>query len=55
MIYHNPEILEKANAWLTDHFDTATQEEIKELIAHNPDGLEDSFYKNLEFLSLIHI
>ena len=49
MIYHNPEILEKANAWLTDHFDTATQEEIKELIAHNPDGLEDSFYKNLEF------
>ena len=49
MIYHDPQILEKANAWLQDNFDSQTQEQIKELIAHNPDGLEDSFYKNLEF------
>ena len=49
MIYHNPDILEKANAWLQDSFDAVTQEQIKELIAHNPEELEDSFYKNLEF------
>lgn len=49
MIYHNPEILERANSWLKDHFDNATKDEIKELIAHNPEELEDSFYKNLEF------
>lgn len=49
MIYHKPEILDKANTWLTDTFDTETQNAIKENIAHNPDELEDSFYKNLEF------
>ncbi|GGG33057.1 phosphoglucomutase [Dokdonia pacifica] len=49
MIYHKPEILEKANAWLTDTFDTETQDAIKDTIAYNPEELEDSFYKNLEF------
>ncbi len=49
MIYHNPDILAKANSWLTDFFDATTQEQIKELIAFNPEELEDSFYKNLEF------
>ena len=49
MVYHNPDILSKANQWLTEIFDTNTQNEIKELIAHNPEELEDSFYKNLEF------
>ncbi|WP_299765693.1 phospho-sugar mutase [uncultured Dokdonia sp.] len=49
MIYHKPEILDKANTWLTDTFDTETQDAIKNNIAHNPEELEDSFYKNLEF------
>lgn len=49
MIYHKPEILDKANTWLTDTFDKETQDAIKETIAHNPEELEDSFYKNLEF------
>ena len=49
MIYHNPEILEKANQWLTSDFDLKTQETIKELIAYNPEELNDSFYKDLEF------
>lgn len=49
MVYHDPAILEKANAWLTDTFDAQTQQSIKNNIAHNPDELADSFYKNLEF------
>lgn len=49
MVYHSPEILRKANLWRTESFDLETQNEIKELIAYNPEELEDSFYKNLEF------
>ncbi len=49
MVYHKPEILDAANCWLTDTFDKTTIAAIKELIAHNPDELADSFYKNLEF------
>ncbi len=49
MIYHKPEILQKANTWLTDTFDQETQQIIKENIAYNPEELADSFYKNLEF------
>ncbi len=49
MVYHNSEILDKANQWLTESFDSHTQNQIKELIAHNPEELEDSFYKNLDF------
>ncbi|NLN24363.1 MAG: phospho-sugar mutase [Bacteroidetes bacterium] len=49
MIYVNPKILKRVNAWLTSFFDSDTQHQIKELIAHNPEGLEDSFYKTLEF------
>lgn len=49
MVYHDPNILDKANQWLTGNFDTNTQDTIKELIAHNPEELEDSFYKNLDF------
>ncbi len=47
MIHHDPVILEKANTWLTDTFDEKTKNTIKELIAHNPEELADSFYKNL--------
>jgi len=49
MIYIKPEILEKVNKWLTPLFDEETQNKIKELIAHDPEELEESFYKNIEF------
>lgn len=49
MIYVNPKILSRVNQWLTPFFDEKTQQEIKEMIAHDPEKLEDSFYKNLEF------
>ncbi len=41
--------LEKANLWLTDTFDDATKSIIKQWIAGNPEELEDSFYRELEF------
>lgn len=49
MIYVDPKILDRVNAWLTPFFDTDTKNEIKELIANDPKGLEDRFYKTLEF------
>ena len=49
MMYVDPKILERVNTWLTPFFDTTTQQAIKEMIAHDPEGLEDSFYKNLAF------
>jgi len=49
MIYIKPEILERVNSWLTPTFDTDTQEQIKHMIASDPKGLEESFYKDLEF------
>lgn len=49
MIYVDPKILTSVNQWLTPFFDEQTQLQIKEMIAHDPEGLEDSFYKNLEF------
>lgn len=49
MIYVDPKILARVNQWLTPFFDEKTKHEIKEMIAHDPKRLEDSFYKNLEF------
>ena len=49
MIYIKPEILERVNTWLTPAFDEDTQNQIKNMIASDPKGLEESFYKNLEF------
>lgn len=49
MIYVDPKTLERVNQWLTPFFDSTTQQTIKEMIAHDPERLEDSFYKNLEF------
>ena len=49
MIYIDPKILKRVNVWLTPTFDTETQNTIKNLIAHQPKILEESFYKNLEF------
>lgn len=49
MIYIEPELLERVNAWLTPSFDSETQQHIKSLIATNPKDLKESFYKDLEF------
>jgi len=49
MIYVDPKILDRVNQWLTPFFDKETQQSIKEMIANDPEELEDSFYKNLEF------
>ncbi len=49
MIYVDPKILERVNQWLVPFFDSSTQQTIKEMIADDPEGLDDSFYKNLEF------
>jgi len=49
MIHIKPDILERANSWLTPSFDSETQENIKGLISSNPKELEESFYKDLEF------
>jgi phosphomannomutase len=42
-------ILDAVNEWQSPTFDTATQEDLKKLIATSPKELEESFYKNLEF------
>jgi len=44
-----PEILAKANAWLSDTFGKETQQEVVNLINNNPVELEESFYKNATF------
>ena len=45
----DPTLLERVNVWLTPTFDTHTQEKIKQLVANDPQGLDDAFYKNLAF------
>jgi phosphoglucomutase len=42
-------IKEKATLWLSDTFDSETQQEIQKLITNNSDDLTDRFYKDLEF------
>ena len=42
-------IIEKATLWLSDTFDSETQQEIQQLITNNSDDLTDRFYKDLEF------
>ena len=49
MRYIDPDILKKANQWLTPFFDAETHTIIQELIAYDSETLEDSFYKSLEF------
>ncbi len=49
MRYVDPKILDKVNVWLTPTFDEKTQKTIKDLIAFEPETLDESFYKNLEF------
>lgn len=43
------EILNNAKQWLSDAFDSETQQEIQLLIDTNAEDLADCFYKNLEF------
>lgn len=49
MIKIEPNILERINTWLTPAFDTETQDFIKNSIAFNPQEIQESFYKDLEF------
>jgi len=47
---HIPQnVLERVNSWLTPFFDQKTKTEIETLMTSDPKGLEDAFYKNLEF------
>ncbi|PHQ55693.1 MAG: phosphoglucomutase [Lutibacter sp.] len=43
------DILKKAQLWLSDTFDSETQQEVQQLITNNTEQLTESFYKNLEF------
>jgi len=45
----DPQILAKANSWLTGNFDDKTKETIRTLIQNNPAELTDAFYRELEF------
>ena len=49
MSQNKPEILAKAQAWLTDIFDAETKSQVQSLIDSNPQELEESFYKNADF------
>jgi len=49
MRYIDPDILKKANQWLTPFFDAETHTAIQDLIAYDSETLDDSFYKSLEF------
>ena len=49
MIYIEPKTLERVNTWLTPFFDEDSQQTIKTMMASDPEGLEDSFYRNLAF------
>jgi len=42
-------ILDNANSWLSETFDTETRSEIQQLIDTKANDLADRFYKNLEF------
>jgi len=49
MRHIEPELLNRVNTWLTPTFDKDTQDHIKNLIATQPNELNESFYKDLEF------
>ncbi|MFP5439687.1 MAG: phospho-sugar mutase [Bacteroidia bacterium] len=42
-------LLDKVNVWLTPAFDSETQTAIRQLMETDPKGLDDAFYRNLEF------
>ncbi|WP_404812207.1 phospho-sugar mutase [Capnocytophaga canimorsus] len=41
--------IKAAKSWLTDSFDAETKQKVQELLNGNPEELQESFYKNLEF------
>ena len=41
--------MEKAQQWLGDSYDIVTRHQVKKMIDEDPKGLEDAFYRNLEF------
>ncbi len=41
--------MDVVNSWLEGNFDEATKAEIRTLMENDPVGLEDAFYRNLEF------
>lgn len=43
------DIKSRAESWLKPPFDENTQKSVQELLESNPDGLKESFYKDLEF------
>ena len=45
----DPTLLDRVNTWLSPTFDTNTQEQIKHMISNDPEALDDAFYKNLAF------
>ena len=49
MLRTESEIQNTINTWLSSFFDEETKNRIQELQANNPEELQDSFYKNLEF------
>lgn len=49
MINIKNELLDRVSNWLTSVFDEETQDYINNLIASNPQELQESFYKDLEF------
>lgn len=42
-------ILQRAQSWLTDAYDEQTRNEVKQLLAAQPEALIDAFYKDLAF------
>ncbi len=45
----NTDIIEKAKTWLSDYFDKETRDEVQRLINEDPNELNESFYRTLEF------
>lgn len=45
----DPQVLKTAEQWLKEPYDTATQNEVRDMIENNPAELTESFYKSLEF------
>ncbi len=45
----NPEIIKKANLWLSDEYDSETRDQVQKLMDNDPKELEESFYADLEF------
>ncbi|NTV84106.1 MAG: phospho-sugar mutase, partial [Bacteroidales bacterium] len=45
----DPQILSRAEAWLTGDFDEVTRNQVKEMIENNPQEVVESFYQDLEF------